>query len=117
MDLHPKYDNYDFPTTAAEPQDGHAGYLTPEKIAQVHQLRLMLEAEGFKDRLDTLTLVRVVHAVLPVPPFPPPFTRRFLSLELLLRGHGPQPALSGPWPPVVPPLVPTVNGTTGMTPR
>lgn len=57
MDLDAKYDKYDFPTESAVPQDGHAGHLTPEKIAQVHQLRLMLEAEGYTDRLDTLTLV------------------------------------------------------------
>lgn len=57
MDLDPKYDNYDFPHTAAEPQDGHAGYLTEQQIAQVHQLRMMLESEGYTDRLDTLTLV------------------------------------------------------------
>jgi hypothetical protein len=58
MDLNPKYDDYDFPYTTATPQDGHAGQLTDQQIAQVHQLRMMLEAEGFTDRLDTLTLVR-----------------------------------------------------------
>lgn len=57
MEADPKYDNYDFPSTAAEKQDGHAGHLTPEKIALVHQLRSSLEAEGYKERLDTLTLV------------------------------------------------------------
>lgn len=57
MDLDPKYDNYDFPYEAAEPQDGHAGHLTEGQIAQVHQLRMMLEAEGITERLDTLTLV------------------------------------------------------------
>lgn len=58
MDLDPKYDAYDFPYTAADPQDGHAGNLSEQQIAQVHQLRMMLEAEGYTDRLDTLTLVR-----------------------------------------------------------
>ncbi|KZZ92417.1 Sec14 cytosolic factor [Moelleriella libera RCEF 2490] len=62
MDLDAKYDKYDFPTESAVPQDGHAGHLTPEKIAQVHQLRLMLEAEGYTDRLDTLTLLRFLRA-------------------------------------------------------
>jgi hypothetical protein len=57
MDLDKKYDNYEFPVTAAEPQDGHAGYLSEQQIAQVHQLRMMLEAEGYTQRLDTLTLV------------------------------------------------------------
>lgn len=57
MDIDKKYDNYDFPVTAAERQDGHAGHLNEQQIAQVHQLRMMLEAEGYTDRLDTLTLV------------------------------------------------------------
>ena len=57
MDVNPKYDNYDFPTKGPEKQDGHAGYLTEEQIAKVHQLRMLLEAEGLTDRLDTLTLV------------------------------------------------------------
>ncbi len=57
MEQDPKYDNYDFPCEAREKQDGHAGHLTPEQTAQVAQLRLMLEAEGYSKRLDTLTLV------------------------------------------------------------
>jgi hypothetical protein len=57
LELDPKYDDYDFPTAAPEPQDGHPGYLTPQQQAQVAQLRLMLEAEGYTKRLDTLTLV------------------------------------------------------------
>lgn len=64
MDLDPKYDNYDYPTTAPVPQSGHPGHLTPEQQAQVFQFRLMLEAEGYEDRLDTLTLVS------PAPPSP-----------------------------------------------
>ncbi|KAJ2977564.1 hypothetical protein NUW58_g7773 [Xylaria curta] len=62
MELDPKYDHYDFPTTAVEARDGHAGYLTAGQQAQVHQLRMMLESEGFKKRLDTLTLLRFLRA-------------------------------------------------------
>jgi len=58
LELDPKYDDYDFPLKAPVNQNGHAGYLTAQQQAQVHQLRLMLEAEGFTKRLDTLTLVR-----------------------------------------------------------
>lgn len=65
MDLDKKYDNYDFPVEAAEPQDGHAGHLTEAQIAQVHQFRMMLEAEGITDRLDTLTLVGTVRKLTP----------------------------------------------------
>lgn len=64
MDIDKKYDNYDFPVTAAEPQDGHAGHLTEQQIAQVHQLRMMLEAEGYTARLDTLTLVRMPETLV-----------------------------------------------------
>jgi len=59
LELDAKYDDYDFPITAAAPMNGHAGYLTPMQQAQVHQLRMMLEAQGCKERLDTLTMVRV----------------------------------------------------------
>lgn len=62
MDLDPKYDDYDFPTTAPETQSGHPGHTTKEQDAQVHQLRAMLEQEGCKDRLDTLTLLRFLRA-------------------------------------------------------
>ncbi|KAG5919452.1 hypothetical protein E4U53_003987, partial [Claviceps sorghi] len=62
MDTNATYDNYDFPSKAAEPQDGHAGHLTQEKIAQVQQLRSLLEADGYKERLDTLTLLRFLRA-------------------------------------------------------
>jgi hypothetical protein len=54
----PKYDNYDFPTTAPTAQNGHPGWTTPEQDAQVHQLRAMLEQAGYKENLDTLTMVR-----------------------------------------------------------
>jgi len=57
-----KYDDYDFPTKAPVEKNGHAGYLKPEQQAQVHQLRLMLEGEGYTKRLDTLTLLRFLRA-------------------------------------------------------
>ena len=57
LQLDPKYDHYDYPTEAPIPQNGHPGYLTPAQEAQVSQLRMMLEAEGIKDGLDTLCLV------------------------------------------------------------
>lgn len=58
LPLDPKYDNYDYPTTAPTPQNGHPGHTTPEQDAQVHQLRALLEQEGYTKNLDTLTLVR-----------------------------------------------------------
>jgi hypothetical protein len=58
MSLDPKYDHYDFPTTSPNKQSGHPGHTTPEQDAQVHQLRMKLEAAGYTERLDTLTLVR-----------------------------------------------------------
>lgn len=64
MDLDPKYDDYDFPTKAPVEAPGHPGHLKPEEQAQVHQLRLLLEAEGFTKRLDTLTLVGLQMARL-----------------------------------------------------
>lgn len=57
MKLDPKYDDYDYPTTAPTKQSGHPGHLTPEQEAQVYQLRMKLEQQGYKERLDTLTLV------------------------------------------------------------
>lgn len=60
IDLDPKYDDYDFPTTAPVKRDGHPGYLTKQQEAQVFQLRMKLEQDGYKDRLDTLTLVRII---------------------------------------------------------
>lgn len=62
MELDPKYDDYDYPTVAPDPQPGHPGNITPQQQAQVYQLRLMLEAEGFTKRLDTLTLLRFLRA-------------------------------------------------------
>jgi hypothetical protein len=58
LELDSKYDDYDFPTTAPVAQNGHPGFLTAQQQAQVHQLRLLLEKEGYTKRLDTLTLVR-----------------------------------------------------------
>ena len=57
MDLDPKYDDYDYPTTSPNAQSGHPGHTTPEQNAQVFQLRSSLEQEGYKERLDTLTMV------------------------------------------------------------
>ena len=56
----PKYDDYDFPTVSPSHLPGHAGHLTPGQEAQVAQLRMMLEAQGFTERLDTLTLACAV---------------------------------------------------------
>lgn len=57
-----KYDDYDYPTTAPEPQSGHPGHTTPEQDAAVHQLRAELEQLGYTTRLDTLTLLRFLRA-------------------------------------------------------
>ena len=62
MELDPKYDHYDFPTTAPEQKSGHPGHTTKEQDAAVHQLRMMLETEGYTQRLDTLTMLRFLRA-------------------------------------------------------
>ncbi|TGJ87468.1 hypothetical protein E0Z10_g1266 [Xylaria hypoxylon] len=62
VDLDPKYDHYDFPTTSIETREGHPGHLTTAQQAQVHQLRMMLESEGYAGQLDTLTLLRFLRA-------------------------------------------------------
>ena len=63
IELDPKYDSHlDFPTTAPVAQSGHPGHTTKEQDAAVHQLRSMLEAEGYKERLDTLTMLRFLRA-------------------------------------------------------
>ncbi|KAK6199010.1 peptide chain release factor 1 [Pestalotiopsis sp. IQ-011] len=62
LKLDPKYDDYDFPTTAPEAASGHPGHLSEEQEAQVVQFRLMLEQEGYTQRLDTLTLLRFLRA-------------------------------------------------------
>ena len=55
--LDPKYDDYDFPVKSPFEGVGQPGYLTEMQQAQIEQLRMMLEAEGFTKRLDSLTLV------------------------------------------------------------
>jgi hypothetical protein len=62
IDLDPKYDDYDYPTTAPETQSGHPGHTSKEQDAQVYQLRALLEQAGYKERLDTLTLLRFLRA-------------------------------------------------------
>lgn len=57
MELDPKYDDFDFPLVAPVKADGHPGHLTPEQNEKVKQLRASLEAKGYTERLDTLTLV------------------------------------------------------------
>ena len=63
QNLDPKYDSHlDFPTVAPVAQSGHPGHTTKEQDAAVHQLRSMLETEGYKERLDTLTLLTFLTA-------------------------------------------------------
>jgi len=62
IELDPKYDHYDFPTTAPTSQSGHPGHTTKEQDAAVHQLRMSLEQQGYKERLDTLTMLRFLRA-------------------------------------------------------
>ncbi|KAI9788099.1 MAG: cytosolic factor, phosphatidylinositol/phosphatidylcholine transfer protein [Peltula sp. TS41687] len=62
MELDPRYDHYDYPITSPENQSGHAGHTTKEQEAQVFQLRMALEQAGYRDRLDTLTLLRFLRA-------------------------------------------------------
>lgn len=57
LPLDKKYDDYDFPYTSPVPHNGHPGWTTPQQDAAVFQLRTMLEQEGYKERLDTLTMV------------------------------------------------------------
>jgi len=62
MELDPKYDHYDFPTTAPEQKSGHPGHTTKEQDAAVHQLRMLLEQAGYHERLDTLSMLRFLRA-------------------------------------------------------
>ena len=64
MELDPKYDDYDYPTTAPNPQSGHPGHTTPQQDAQVFQLRTQLEQAGYKERLDTHTMARLHPSIL-----------------------------------------------------
>ena len=58
MKLDPKYDtDIDYPSSSPEVKSGHPGHTTPEQDAQVFQLRMQLEQAGYKERLDTLTMV------------------------------------------------------------
>ena len=62
FERHPEYDNYDYPTIVPEPQSGHPGHTTKEQDAQVFQLRTQLEQAGYKERLDTLSMLRFLRA-------------------------------------------------------
>jgi len=64
LKLDPKYDQFDYPIVSANTQSGHPGHTTPEQEAQVYQLRMKLEAAGYTDRLDSLTLVRTQNLTL-----------------------------------------------------
>ena len=55
-----KYDDFDFPTKSPEVKSGHPGHTTPEQDAQIFQLRTQLEQAGYTERLDTLSMVRLV---------------------------------------------------------
>lgn len=61
--LDPKYDHiYDYPTTSPTKQSGHPGHTTEVQDSQIQQLRSQLEAAGYTERLDTLTLLRFLRA-------------------------------------------------------
>lgn len=62
IDLDERYDHYDHPTTAPDARPGHPGHTTKEQDAAVHQLRMSLEQDGYKERLDTLTMLRFLRA-------------------------------------------------------
>src|SRR5690606_32692050 len=53
----PKYDTHTYPTVSLNTHSGHPGHTDEVQDAQVHQLRGLLEAEGYTERLDTITLV------------------------------------------------------------
>ncbi|KAL7275061.1 cytosolic factor, phosphatidylinositol/phosphatidylcholine transfer protein [Rhizina undulata] len=55
-------DNYTYPISDPDAGTGHSGHTTPEQDAQVFQLRSELEKDGYKERLDTLTLLRFLRA-------------------------------------------------------
>ncbi|KAI5816607.1 putative phosphatidylinositol transporter [Pyronema omphalodes] len=62
MAVDSKYDVFTYPTTNPESGAGHPGHTTPEQDELVAQLRKELEADGFTERLDTLTLLRFLRA-------------------------------------------------------
>ena len=64
MELDPKYDKYDYPTTSPNVQSGHPGHTTKAQDAQVFQLRTQLEQAGYTERLDTLTMVHCCPSVI-----------------------------------------------------
>lgn len=56
--LDPKYDaDIDYPASSPEVKSGHPGHTDSQQDAQVFQLRTQLEQAGYKERLDTLTMV------------------------------------------------------------
>lgn len=57
MQLNPTYDHYEYPTTSPNVQSGHPGHTTKEQDAHVSQLRTQLAQAGYKERLDTLSMV------------------------------------------------------------
>ncbi|KAF3920735.1 Patellin-3 [Arthrobotrys entomopaga] len=59
-----KYDHYNFPHTHPEgaAPKGHPGGTDDMQDAQVHQLRGLLEQEGYTERLDTNTMLRYLRA-------------------------------------------------------
>lgn len=68
-ELDPKYDDFigQFPTVApisdpADEKKGYPGHVDEAQKAQLFQLRSMLEAEGYTQRLDTLTMLRFLRA-------------------------------------------------------
>lgn len=62
QELDPEFDHYDFPTVSPTNQTGHPGHTTKEQDAAVHQLRMMLQSAGYRERLDTLTMLRFLRA-------------------------------------------------------
>ncbi|MCJ1381895.1 cytosolic factor, phosphatidylinositol/phosphatidylcholine transfer protein [Xylographa soralifera] len=62
MELDPKYDHYDYPTTSPSVQSGHPGHTNKQQDAQVFQLRTQLEQLGYTERLDTLSMLRFLRA-------------------------------------------------------
>lgn len=59
LNLDQKYDDYDYPTISPTNLPGHPGHVSPQQEAQVHQLRMKLEQDGYTERLDTITLVLI----------------------------------------------------------
>ncbi|MDI1485020.1 MAG: cytosolic factor, phosphatidylinositol/phosphatidylcholine transfer protein [Ramalina farinacea] len=62
IEKHPKYDDYDYPTTAPVKQSGHPGHTDKQQDAQVFMLRSQLEQAGYTERLDTLSMLRFLRA-------------------------------------------------------